>query len=128
MGRLIKNHWARLVIIIAAAVQVGGSIQAFFWPKVTWDFFTSAINMLVKPYPILQISNLGLGVIVLAWEWPLSILAGSMLHRSIPVRLVVYAISALFSLCLYESHNAFVYYMLGIYGYALALIEHEVTT
>jgi thymine-DNA glycosylase len=33
MGKLMKNHWAWLIILIAAVNQVFASIEGFFWPK-----------------------------------------------------------------------------------------------
>lgn len=126
MGRIIKNHWARLVVLIAAAIQIGGAIEGFFWPKVTWDFSTTSLNCLVKPFPIVQTLNLVLGVIIIAWEWPLVILADTIFHRSIHARLVVFAISAASSMFLYQAHSSTIYYLLGLYGYALALAEREI--
>lgn len=127
MGRIIKNHWARLVVLIAAAIQIGGSIEGFFWPKVTWDFCTTLLNGLVKPFPILQTLNLVLGIIVIAWEWPLGLLSDTMFHRSIHARLVVFAICTVTSMFLYQAHSSTIYYLLGLYGYALALLEREVS-
>lgn len=127
MGRLVKNHWARLLVLVAAAIQIGGSIMGFFWPKVTWDFSTAALNFLVEPVPVLQSINLVLGILVVAWEWPFSPIAGKMYHRSIHARLVAYTICTIFALFLYQSHNSAFYYTLGIYGYLLALSEHEVS-
>ncbi|KAJ4173491.1 hypothetical protein NW754_012493 [Fusarium falciforme] len=43
MGRLIKNHWARLIILSAAVYQVAAAIEAFIWPKIFWDFLTPLI-------------------------------------------------------------------------------------
>lgn len=126
MGRLVKNHWARLLVLVAAAIQIGGSIMGFFWPKVTWDFSTAALNFLVEPVPVLQSINLVLGILVVAWEWPFSPIAGKMYHRSIHARLVAYTICTLFALFLYQSHNSAFYYTLGIYGYLLALSENEI--
>jgi hypothetical protein len=126
MGKLIKNHWARLVVLIASAIQIGGSIEGFIWPKVTFDFFTHSLNGLVKPFPIIQTLNLALGTTVLAWEWPLGLLADTMLHRSIHARLVVFAICAVTSMFLYQAHSSAIYYLMGFYGYALALAEREV--
>ena len=71
MGKLIKNHWARLIILTAAAYQILASIYAFFWPKLFFDFLTTTIDHAVRPLPILQIINLLLGILGLAWEWPL---------------------------------------------------------
>ena len=71
MGKLIKNHWARLLILTASAYQTLASIYAFFWPKVFFDFLTTNLDGCVRPIPILQIINLLLGLLGLAWEWPL---------------------------------------------------------
>ncbi|KAG8408087.1 hypothetical protein J3459_018185 [Metarhizium acridum] len=54
MGRLIKNHLGRLIILTAAAYQVGAAIEGFIWPKIFWDFLTKNLDPAVKPIPILQ--------------------------------------------------------------------------
>ena len=41
MGKLIKNHLARLIILTAALYQVAAGIHGIFWPKVFWDVFTT---------------------------------------------------------------------------------------
>jgi hypothetical protein len=127
MGKLVKSHWARLVVLVAAAIQIGGSIEGYFWPKVTWDFLTTALDFLVVPIPALQTINLLLGLVVVAGEWPLSAIAGKMYHRSIHARLVMYTICAISALFLYQSHTSALYYILGIYAYIAALYEHEVS-
>ena len=71
MGKLIKNHWARLIILTAAAYQILAAIYAFFWPKLFFDFLTTTLDPCVRPVPILQLLNLLLGILALAWEWPL---------------------------------------------------------
>lgn len=43
MGRLIKNHLARLVVLTAAAYQVGAGFHGYFFPKVFWDGFTEFV-------------------------------------------------------------------------------------
>jgi hypothetical protein len=40
MGRLIKNHLARLIILTAATYQVAAGLHGFFWPKIFWDMWT----------------------------------------------------------------------------------------
>ncbi|OAL47273.1 hypothetical protein IQ07DRAFT_515902 [Pyrenochaeta sp. DS3sAY3a] len=126
MGKLIKNHWARLVILTAAAYQIGAAIESFFWPKIFWDFLTKNLDGAVKPFPILQIVNLILGIVGLAWEWPLPLLAGTALHRSVEARLVMYPLSALCALLLYQGTNSGLYYLVGMIGYFWAFSEGEV--
>lgn len=73
MGRLIKNHWARLVTLTAAVCQTAAGLHGIFWPKIFWDFLTTNLDGAVKPVPILQIINILLGLAVFALEWPLPI-------------------------------------------------------
>lgn len=126
MGRLIKNHWARLIILTSAAWQVGGSVEGFFWPKIFWDFITNSLNVAVKPIPVLQVINLVLGIVALAWEWPLKPLAGSVPHRSIILRLLLYPLSALACALMYQTGDVAIYYTIGMAIYFWAYSEGEV--
>ncbi|GAQ45306.1 hypothetical protein AtubIFM55763_008715 [Aspergillus tubingensis] len=126
MGRLIKNHWARLIILTASAYQIGAAIEGFIWPKVFWDFMTLNLNGAVNPVPVLQILNLLLGLLGLAWEWPLKYVAGSLAHRSIEFRLIFYPLSALLSMLLYQGTDPALYYVIGIGVYFWAYSEGEV--
>jgi len=126
MGKLIKNHWARLVILTAAAYQLAAAIEAFFWPKIFWDFLTKNLDAAVKPFPVLQIINLILGIVALAWEWPLPLLAGTGLHRSIEARLIVYPLCALCALLIYQGTNSGLYYIVGMIAYFWAYSEGEI--
>lgn len=76
--------------------------------------------------PALQIINLILSLIGLAYEWPLSFIAGSSFHRSIEMRLIIYPLSALTSLLLYQGTNAGLYYIIGMIVYFWAYSEGEV--
>ncbi|MCJ1476353.1 hypothetical protein MMC13_005019 [Lambiella insularis] len=126
MGKLIKNHWARLIILTAAAYQIFAAVECFFWPKIFWDFATKNFDGAVKPVPVLQILNLLFGILVLAWEWPLGIVTTTVLHRSIEARLVVYPLSAMIALLLYQGTNAGLYYLIGMGVYFWAFAEGEV--
>jgi len=127
MGRLIKNHLARLIVLTAALYQFAAGIHGIFWPKIFWDHFTHSLDVAVKPVPALQILNIVMGLIGLAWEYPLPVLVpGSMLHRSIAARLVVYPISVLVAVLLYQGTNAAIYYMVGLGIYFWAYSEGEI--
>ncbi|CAG7946264.1 unnamed protein product [Penicillium salamii] len=126
MGRLIKNHWGRLIILTAAAYQVASAIEGFIWPKVFWDFVSRNLDAAVAPVPVLQILNLLMGLIGIAWEWPLKPFAGSGPHRSIEVRLIIYPLSALLAALLYQGTDPAIYYLIGIGVYFWAYSEGEV--
>ncbi|KAK4243575.1 hypothetical protein C7999DRAFT_44648 [Corynascus novoguineensis] len=126
MARLIKNHWARLVILTAAAYQVAAAVEAFFWPKILWDFATKSLDKAVKPIPVLQLLNLAMGLAVLAWEWPLDFVAGSRLHRSIVARLVAMPLVALAAALIYQGANASIYYIIAFLVYLYAYREGEI--
>lgn len=145
MGKLIKNHWARLIILTAATCkcpahrsspnmvlmvvlsdQIAAALEGFFWPKIFWDFVTKNLDGAVRPIPVLQILNLLLGLLGLAWEWPLSYLSTTAMHRSIEARLVVYPLSSLVALLLYQGTNPGIYYLVGMGVYFWAFSEGEV--
>jgi hypothetical protein len=128
MGKLIKNHWARLIILTAAAYQAVAGIQGFFWPKIFWDFLTKNLDVAVKPFPALQIMNLVLGIVIFAWEWPLQPLVKLLpgLHRSFEARLVIYPVAALAGALQYQATNAAIYYIIGVIVYFVAYSEGEV--
>ncbi|EGD84920.2 hypothetical protein H112_08640 [Trichophyton rubrum D6] len=126
MGKLIKNHWARLIILTAAIFQLAAGIHGFFWPKIFWDFLTKNLDSAVKPVPILQIINVLLGLLGLAWEWPLKPLAGTLFHRSIEIRLFILPLSALASALLYQGTNPAIYYLIGMAVYFWGYSEGEV--
>lgn len=147
MGKLIKNHWARLIIMTAALCtyppsltldttntttnsfskdQIAAAIEGFFWPKIFFDFLTKNLDAAVKPFPFLQIINLLLGFLMLAWEYPLKYLAGTAMHRSIEARLVVLPMAALAAALLYQATNPAIYYTIGMVVYFWAYSEGEV--
>ncbi|KAF1813966.1 hypothetical protein P152DRAFT_299325 [Eremomyces bilateralis CBS 781.70] len=117
MGRLIKNHWARLIVLTAAAYQLAAALEAFFWPKIFWDFLSHNLDRAVTPIPFLQVINLIFAVSALALEWPLKYIAGTSLHRSIELRLIIIPLYALASILLYQGTNPAIYYIIaeGIY-------------
>jgi len=126
MGRLIKNHLARLIVMTAAAYQVVAGIHGYMWPKVFWDMWTKSLDSSVRPLPILQTLNVIMGLVGLAWEYPLPFLIpNTAFHRSIAARLAIYPISVLLAVLLYQGTNAAIYYLVGIGIYFWAYSEGE---
>ncbi|KAH8603060.1 hypothetical protein B0O99DRAFT_680029 [Bisporella sp. PMI_857] len=126
MGKLIKNHWARLIVLTAAVYQIAAAVEGFFWPKIFFDFLTKNLDMAVKPLPILQVINLVFGVLLFAWEWPLGFIAGTAMHRSIEARLVVLPMAGLAAALLYQATNPAIYYTVALMVYFWAYSEGEV--
>ncbi|KAL7629425.1 hypothetical protein AAE478_000945 [Parahypoxylon ruwenzoriense] len=126
MGKLIKNHWARLIVLTASAHQVASALEAFFWPKIFFDFMTKTLDPAVKPVPVLQIINLIFGIFIFAWEWPLGLIAGSSLHRSVEARLASFPLAALAAVLIYQGTNAAIYYVVGMIVYFWAYSEGEI--
>jgi len=126
MGRLIKNHWARLIVLTAAAYQVGAGVEGLFWPKIFWDWLTKSLDPAVKPLPILQIINIVFGLMLFAWEWPLGFVSGTAFHRSLEGRLVVLPLAALSAALLYQATNPAIYYTVALMVYFWAYSEGEV--
>lgn len=126
MGKLIKNHWARLIILTAAIYQVAAGFHGLFWPKIFWDFLTKNLDGAVKPFPALQVLNLLFGIFGVLYEWPLSFIAGTAIHRSIEARLIIYPLSALIAVLLYQGTNSALYYMIGMGVYFWAYSEGEI--
>jgi hypothetical protein len=80
----------------------------------------------VKPIPVLQTINLVLGITACALEYPLKPLAGTMVHGSIEVRLMLLPLWALSSVLMYQSTNAAIYYLFGMGIYFWAYSDGEV--
>lgn len=150
MGKLIKNHWARLIVLTAATCtfawgcpwtggkrrqfadilttdQVAAGLEGFFWPKIFWDWLTKTLDPAVKPLPILQIINVAFGLVMLAWEWPIGFLAGSSFHRSLEARLAALPLTALAAILIYQGTNAALYYVVALAVYFWAYSEGEVS-
>ena len=129
MGKLIKNHWGRLIVLTAAIYQFAAAVEGFFWPKIFWDFLTKNLDGAVKPFPTLQIFNLVFALLGVALEWPLGFITKMLpgLHRSLETRMAIYPLFALAALLLYQGTNAGLYYLVGVGVYFWAFIEGEVS-
>lgn len=107
--------------------QIAAAVEAFFWPKIFWDFLTKTLDSAVRPAPILQIINLVFGLILLAWEWPVGFIAGTSIHRSLEARLAFLPLAALAAALIYQGTNAAIYELIGLGVYFWAYSEGEVS-
>jgi hypothetical protein len=127
MGKLIKNHWARLIVLTAASYQLIAAFYCFFWPKLFFDFLTKNLDPAVKPIPILQTINLVFALVGIAYEWPLKWLAGTRIQRSVEARILWLPLTSLASVLMYQGTNASLYYVIGVGVYFWAYCEGEVS-
>ena len=107
--------------------QLAGALEAFFWPKFFFDFLTKNFDAAVKPVPILQVLNVVIALVCLAYEWPRRWVAGSNLHRSMVARLLWLPLATLSAVLLYQTTNAALYYVIGCGVYFWAYSEGEVS-
>ena len=82
---------------------------------------------LVKNFPAETRQNLIIGIISLAYEWPLKYLAGTSIHRSMEVRLMWLPLASLSSVLIYQATNPALYYLIGVVVYFWAYSEGEVS-
>lgn len=113
-------------MLTSTSDQIAAAIEAFFWPKIFWDFATKTLDAAVKPFPTLQIINLVMGIWVMAWEWPLSFIAGTAIHRSLEARLAFLPLAALAAVLTYQGTNAALYYLVAMVVEFWAFSEGEV--
>lgn len=120
------HHLTPSIHILIFLDQIAASLEGFFWPKFFFDFYTKNFDAAVKPIPILQTINLVLGILTLAYEWPLKYLAGTALHKSIEARMLWLPLVSLSSMLMYQATNPALYYLIGLGAYFWAFTEGEV--
>ncbi|ORY76703.1 hypothetical protein BCR37DRAFT_162964 [Protomyces lactucae-debilis] len=65
---LIKSDLANTVIILGGIYQVYAAVWAIFYPRAFCTFITKVLEPLVAPIPILQITNIIVGTVVVSAE------------------------------------------------------------
>ncbi|KAM7192230.1 hypothetical protein V8F33_008504 [Rhypophila sp. PSN 637] len=120
MKKLVKLLLARLIILSAASYQLAAATIGFANPKIFFDFLTKRLDGAVTPVPYLQLLNLTLSLIVLAWEWPLPWVIRISFHRQILIRIIICVPALGAAILLYQATNAALYYLIGICIYVWA--------
>ncbi|KAI9651911.1 MAG: hypothetical protein M1831_007491 [Alyxoria varia] len=129
MGKLIKNHLARLMVMVAAVCHFAATIHCFLWPKTLWDRFTLLLDDSVKPVPILQTINLisCLSILMIDFPFPARWVAGTGAHRSFELRLLgLYPAATLLSGLMYQGAEAAGFYVIAWAVWFWAFSEGEV--
>lgn len=116
-----------MLTTVSTADHIAASLEGFFWPKIFFDFLTKNFDKAVKPFPTLQIINLAFGIITFSYEWPLRLVAGSAIHRSMELRLFWLPLMSLSCALLYQAMDPALYYLIGLVAYFWAYSEGEVS-
>ncbi|KAH6614547.1 hypothetical protein B0J18DRAFT_374011, partial [Chaetomium sp. MPI-SDFR-AT-0129] len=105
------------------------SAMAFIWPKVFFDFLTKRMDVLISPIPYLQVINLFLATLVLAWEWPMQSITGSPIQQCLLYRLILLPPISAASCLMYQGGDVAIYYLISftIYWWAYTTGERRVT-
>jgi len=140
MGKLIWHELSRYISLTASVYAVWASFWGFFFRKFFWDFiggilrspgglqpspkFALFINVIVK-YPIVQIGTMALGFTIIALEYPIPILKGTAIYRSIALRVVLLIMQAAGTVLFYQGTNAALWSLIAAMFYIRALTLRE---
>ncbi|TVY25303.1 hypothetical protein LHYA1_G008586, partial [Lachnellula hyalina] len=97
-----------------------------FWPKIFWDFLTKGLDWTLRPFPLIQLLNLGFSILLIAWEWPIDLFAGTRVHQSLQARLIVVPFAGLVAALIYQGTDVAFYYFIGTGMYYWAHITGEI--
>jgi len=140
MGKLIWHELSRYISLTASVYAVWASFWGLFFRKFFWDFiggilrspgglqpspkFALFINVIVK-YPIVQIGTMALGFTIIALEYPIPILKGTAIFRSIALRVVLLIMQAAGTVLFYQGTNAALWSLIAAMFYIRALTLRE---
>ncbi|KAG1829267.1 hypothetical protein EV424DRAFT_1588125 [Suillus variegatus] len=140
MGKLIWHELSRYISLTASVYAVWASFWGFFFRKFFWDFiggilrspgglqpspkFALFINVIVK-YPIVQIGTMALGFTIIALEYPIPILKGTAIFRSVALRVVLLIMQAAGTVLFYRGTNAALWSLIAAMVYIRSLTLRE---
>jgi len=140
MGNLIWHQYARYVSITASLYTVWASFWGLFYRKFFWDFVggtlrdpgglqapaSSAIFIaIIVKLPIIQVLTMLTASFTVALEFPLPLLKGMAIHRSIVLRIVVLIMQAFLAIMFYQGTNGALWSLVAAGCYTRAQILGE---
>ncbi|ORX37608.1 hypothetical protein BD324DRAFT_641787 [Kockovaella imperatae] len=127
-----------------SADMTWGSIWAIMYRKFFWDMIGGTLGpagiipgnntkffvTIVVNLPVLQIINLLIGLVTLALEWPLPLIDGTALHRSLVFRMAFYFFSGFLGIMVYQTVDCAIYYVIvsAVFTRAMILGERILST
>jgi len=140
MGKLIWHEYSRLVSLTACVYTVWASYWGFFYRKFFWDFVGGTlrnpgglqaspqnagfVTVIVKA-PIIQILTMIVALFMIALEFPLPQLRGTMVHRSFVVRIVMLLLQAFLAIMFYQGTNGALWSLIAAGCYTRAQVLGE---
>jgi len=141
MGDLIWHEYSRFPSITASVYVVWASFWGFFYRKFFWDFVggtlrdpgglqappSSAIFVtLIVKAPLIQISSMLVAFVLLALEWPLPLLRGTRIHRTLISRVVLLLIQASLAVLFYQGGDGALWSLIAALCYTRAIVKGEI--
>lgn len=102
---------ASTILLISGAAQIWGAIWGFFYPKVFF-WASPALEKLIHPFPILQMSNLLSGLIIMIIECGI-LHENSFLRRSMLFRIQLYMSCSVGAFLNYQTTDVALYILIG---------------
>ncbi|OAX37404.1 hypothetical protein K503DRAFT_719819 [Rhizopogon vinicolor AM-OR11-026] len=140
MGKLIWHDLGRYISLTASFYAVWASFWGILFRKFFWDFIGGVlrapgglqpspkvaifITIIVK-FPLIQIITMVLGFIIIALEYPLPVLKGTALYRSIALRVVLLIQLSSVAVLFYQGTNAALWSLIAALFYIRALTLGE---
>ncbi|KIY74319.1 hypothetical protein CYLTODRAFT_416164 [Cylindrobasidium torrendii FP15055 ss-10] len=140
MGALVWHDLARFISITASVYAVWSGFFGIFYRKFFWDFVggtlrdpgglqpspaASVFIMLIVKTPVIQISAMIQGLLILALEFPIPVFKALSVYRSFPMRIVLLFFQAFSCVLYYQGTNAALYSLIAIFCYTQALMRGE---
>jgi len=140
MGNLIWHEYARFLSITSSVYTIWASFWGFFYRKFFWDFVggtlrdpggiqapkSSAVFVtLIVKAPMVQILAMLVAFVLLAFEWPLPRLRGTMIHRTLISRVILLILQAFLAALFYQGGDGAVWSTIAAICYGRAILKGE---
>jgi len=140
MGNLVWHEYARLVALTSSIYTVWAGFFGLFYRKFFWDFVEGTVRTpggiqpaassamfvtIIVKAPVIQISSIILGMMIIALEFPAPFFKGTRMHRSIVIRIPMLLFQAFAAILFYQGTNGAIWSIIAAaaYGRAVALGE-----
>jgi len=140
MGNLIWHEYSRYVSLTASVYTVWASFWGLFYRKFFWDFVGGIVRnpggiqpspnaaifiTLIVKAPVIQILTMLTAFFMIALEFPMPQLKGTVIHRSIVLRIVMLVMQAFMAILFYQGTNGAFWSLIAAGCYTRAQVLGE---